>query len=126
MFALLSLALATDVPIDPAPVAPPTLDGRVYSVSVEDPTQGAKPETFVFAEGTFDARESHQFGFARGPYTVTAREDVLVFTATLKRPTDGEITCTGSISGDQISGAAEWRRPGKNRVHYAYQGAVRK
>ena len=104
----LALAAATALCLGAAPAlaGDGPLDGRKYQGETGEAGKQGEPEEFVFADGEFDPRGCHEWGFYATPYTATQEEDGTIrFVAEHTNEDGNRMRWEGTVAGDMLSGS---------------------
>ncbi len=103
------------------------LDGKTF---VGETGEKGKPkgdaDELVFASGSFRSKACDQYGFAAAPYTTTAKDGAIAFTADARSAKEGAMHWTGTIKGDQLEGAAVWSKSGQADIRYWVKARLKK
>ncbi len=103
-----------------------SLDGKTFTVMVEDPN-AAEPmeDTLIFEDGEFRSVACDEYGFDWAPYTTEKLAAGMVrFEATAESDEEGTNHWVGKVAGDRIKGVFTWTKEGQDPIEYSFEGAV--
>ncbi len=86
-----------------------------------------KPETaaveqVTFKDSIFDNLQCHQYGFTSTTYTTKKSGESFSFEAEMPSTSEGSMTWTGMVNGDNIEGTMVWKKAGQPDLQYTFNG----
>lgn len=100
------------------------LDGKKFTVQLMQGDKMDSKETIVFANGTMDPLDCHQYGFTATSYQAKNTAGMLTWVCITKSDKEGTMAWQGKISGDQIDGSVSWTKPGQAVINYTFKGTI--
>ena len=102
------------------------LDGRQFTVTMNDGKRDLPAEQLEFADGKLGAPAIRErYGFADTPYTCTRIKAGAEIAATFTSTKHGQLVITGTVAQDgSISGTRTWSKPDKQPIVHTFTGAV--
>lgn len=99
------------------------LDGKTFTILLEEPGKPAMPDDLIFVNGTMDSTACRPHGYSAAPYEAEQLDDETIRFTSDSHSGPHTMSWSGTVRGDEVSGRAVMSENGVEKTVFTFEGA---